>query len=71
MKVSELIKTCDVEIYITNEERDLLETLDDRRPRPLSSFPEREQVIINNLIRKSVISKVLYNGAVMVLPNVF
>ncbi len=70
MKLNELIKTVEFKVYMTNEERELLEALDDSRPRPLTSFPEREQVIINNLIRKSVISKVLYNGSVMVLPNV-
>ena len=42
------------EIYMTNEEKALLETIDDVRP--LGSFPEREQTIINNLIRKSIIS---------------
>jgi|TARA_B100001059_G_C17261182_1_gene299037 hypothetical protein len=71
MKLNELISPVDVKVYMSNEERELLETLDDSRPRPMTSFPERDQVIINNLIRKSVISKVLYNGTVMVLPNVF
>ena len=71
MKLNELISPVDVKVYMSNEERELLETLDDSRPRPMTSFPERDQVIINHLIRKSVISKVLYNGTVMVLPNVF
>ena len=65
MKLNELIKS--FEIYLTNEERKLLETFD--APVPLSTFAEREQVIINNLIRKSVISKVRYNGTVMVMQN--
>lgn len=65
MKLNELIKS--FEIYITNEEQKLLETFD--APVPLSTFAEREQVIINNLIRKSVISKVRYNGTVMVMRN--
>lgn len=65
MKLNELIKSFD--IYTTNEERKLLETLD--APVPLSTFAERDQVIINNLIRKSVISKVRYNGTVMVMRN--
>lgn len=65
MKLNELIKSFD--IYITNEERKLLETFD--KPVPLSTFAERDQVIINNLIRKSVISKVRYNGTVMVMRN--
>lgn len=65
MKLNELIKS--FEIYLTNEERKLLETFD--APVPLSTFAEREQVIINNLIRKSVISKVRYKGTVMVMQN--
>ena len=55
------------EIYMTNEEKALLETINDVRP--LGSFPEREQTIINNLIRKSIISKVQHNGTIMVIRN--
>ncbi len=56
------------EIYMTNEEKSLLETIDDVRP--LGSFPEREQTIINNLIRKSIISKVqTQNGTIVVIRN--
>lgn len=56
------------EIYMTNEEKSLLETIDDVRP--LGSFPERDQTIINNLIRKSIISKVqTQNGTIVVLRN--
>ena len=55
------------EIYMTNEEKSLLETIDDVRP--LGSFPEREQTIINNLIRKSIISKIQHNGTIMVIRN--
>ena len=64
MKINELIKS--FEIYMTNEEKKLLENFDTA---PLSSYTERDQVIINNLIRKSVISKVLHNGNVMVMRN--
>ncbi len=63
MKINELIKST----YTTNEENDLLETLS--KPAPLSTFIEREQVIISNLIRKSIISKVRHNGTVMVMRN--
>jgi hypothetical protein len=53
---------------MTNEEKSLLETIDDVRP--LGSFPEREQTIINNLIRKSIISKVqTQNGTIVVIRN--
>jgi len=56
------------EIYMTNEEKALLETIDDVRP--LGSFLEREQTIINNLIRKSIISKVqTHSGTIVVIRN--
>jgi len=56
------------EIYMTNEEKDLLETINDVRP--IGSFPEREQTIINNLIRKSIISKVqTQSGTIVVIRN--
>ena len=65
MKLNELIK--DFSIYLTNEERSLLENIQGLAP--LSKFQEREQTIINNLIRKSVVSKVIYNNQVMVMLN--
>lgn len=63
MKIHQIVK----DIYMTNEEKDLLETFDTATP--LGSFPEREQTIINNLIRKSIISKVQHNGTIMVIRN--
>jgi hypothetical protein len=63
MKITELVKS----IYMTNEEKNLLETFD--APVSLSSFTERDQTIINNLIRKSIISKVRHNGTIMVIRN--
>ena len=63
MKIHQLVK----DIYMTNEEKDLLETFDTAAP--LGSFPEREQTIINNLIRKSIISKIQHNGTIMVIRN--
>lgn len=64
MKIHQLVK----DIYMTNEEKDLLETFDTARP--LGSFPEREQTIINNLIRKSIISKVqTQSGTIVVIRN--
>lgn len=65
MKLNELIT--DFTIYLTNEEHALLENVSGLTP--LSSFQEREQVIINNLIRKSVLTKVIYNNQVMVMTN--
>tara|TARA_B110000503_G_C7027216_1_gene362412 strand:+ start:363 stop:560 length:198 start_codon:yes stop_codon:yes gene_type:complete len=63
MKINELIKNT----YKTNEEKQLLASINE--PRPLGAFPEREQTIINNLIRKSIISKVQHNGTIMVMRN--
>jgi hypothetical protein len=63
MKINELINNT----YKTNEEKQLLAKFDE--PMPLGAFPEREQVIINNLIRKSIISKIQHNGTVMVMRN--
>lgn len=65
MKLNELIQ--DFSIYLTNEEKSLLDEM--KGLVPLSTFQEREQVIIQNLIRKSVVSKVIYNEQVMVMPN--
>ena len=65
MKINELISS--FEIFITNEERAIYETLDERTA--MSKFNEREQVIIQNLIRKSLISKVVANGNVLVVKN--
>lgn len=67
MKLNELIT--DFSIYVTNEEQGLVETLD--RPVPLSAFNERERIIIDNLVKKSVISKVIQNGLTMVIKNDF
>ena len=70
MKLNELIKS--FEVFLTNEEEELLETLGNET-KPLSSFTEHDQVIINNLIRKSVISKISNpnNSSVMVMKNDF
>lgn len=65
MKLNELIK--DFTIYVNNEEKRVLESLNGLVP--LSTFDERDQIIINNLFRKSVVSKVLYNNNVMVMKN--
>lgn len=65
MKINELIKQ--FEIFITNEEQNLLGNIDS--PTPLNSFNEREQFIIANLIRKSLITKVNNHGNVLVIKN--
>ena len=54
MKINELITN--FEIFVTNEEKVELENLS--APTPLASLTERQQVIMNNLIRKSLVSKI-------------
>lgn len=65
MKINELINS--FEIFITNEERSIYETMNDKLA--LAQFNEREQFIIQNLIRKSLVSKVISNGQVLVVKN--
>lgn len=65
MKINELIQS--FVIYTTNEENSVLECLD--KPMPLDSFTERQQIVIDNLLRKSLISKFNRNGAVIVIKN--
>ena len=65
MKLNELITEFD--IYMTNEERALYEELD--QVVPLISFNERQRVIVNNLIRKSLVSKIRHNNQIMVARN--
>lgn len=65
MKLNELITEFD--IYMTNEERALYEQLDTIVP--LISFDERQRVIVNNLIRKSLVSKIQHENQIMVARN--
>lgn len=65
MKLNELITEFD--IFMTNEERALYEQLD--AVVPLISFSERQRVIVNNLIRKSLVSKIQHNNQIMVARN--
>jgi hypothetical protein len=65
MKLNELLT--DFEIFMTNEEKVELENLS--APTPMSSLTERQQVIMNNLIRKSLVSKIRSNNVIMVARN--
>lgn len=65
MKLNELIQS--FTIQISNEENEIFEKLDN--PTPLSAFNEREQFVIQNLIRKSLVSKVVHKGQTLVLKN--
>lgn len=65
MKLNELISS--FEIYTTNDEQQVLESM--QSISPIDQFTEREQVIIDNLVKKSLISKCRYNGQTMVVKN--
>lgn len=65
MRINELIKGFTV--FTTVEERAILESMNDLTP--LSSFNERERVIITDLVRKSLITKIVYNNQIMVKKN--
>lgn len=66
MKINELIQS--FEIYKTNEEKELLGRID-AKPHPMSSYTEREQVIIDNMIKKSLVSKVRDRDLFLVMRN--
>ena len=65
MKLNELIS--DFEIALTNEERKVLEKME--AIAPLDSYLEREQFIIEGLIRKSIVSKVIQKNQTLVMKN--
>jgi hypothetical protein len=65
VKLNELIT--DFTIATTNEERDVLDKMSGVTP--IDAFDERDQFIIENLIRKSLVSKVKHKGIIMVLVN--
>jgi len=65
MKINELIG--DFEIFVTNEEQELLEKLEEIRP--IEFYDERERFVIENLIRKSLITKISRNNSYMVVRN--
>lgn len=65
MKLNELIT--DFTIATTNEERVVLDKMSGVTP--IDAFDERDQFIIENLIRKSLVSKVKHKGIIMVLVN--
>ena len=65
MKINELFGK--FEIFTTNEEYKLLAKLDTETP--LQSFPERQRFVIENMIKKSLVSKRMRGKDVMVVKN--
>jgi hypothetical protein len=65
VKLNELIKQ--FSIAMSNEEKDVLGRMSGVQP--LDSFTEREQFVIEGLIRKSLVSKVHNKGSTLVMAN--
>lgn len=65
MKINELVSN--FSIYTTNEEQNLLDKL--KNPCNINMFTEREQIVIDNLVRKSLVSKVKLSYGIMVRIN--
>jgi hypothetical protein len=65
MKLNELIT--DFKIIVSNEEEQLLKRFDGVMIP--EEFTEREQRVIENLVRKSVISKINHKGKVFLVKN--
>jgi len=62
MKLSEVF-----DIYTTNEEQAVLNKIDEIVP--IESYTEREQFIIENLVRKSLLTKIRHNQSYLVVKN--
>ena len=63
MKISDLLQNT----YTTNEEQAVLNEID--KASPYEGFTERQQVIIDQLVRKSLVSKFKMGSTVMVVKN--
>lgn len=62
MKVVELFS-----IYTSNEESAVLEKITDVTP--IENYTDREQIVIENLIRKSLITKIQHGNSFLVVKN--
>lgn len=66
MKLRDILKN--FSIYVTNEEQTLLDNLTEDTFR-YDMFDERQQIVVDNLIRKSLIIKNYNNGDILVQKN--
>ena len=65
MKLNELPK--DFTIQMFNEEKEVLEKC--KSVQPIHMFSQRDRFVIEGLIRKSLVSKIIHNGDVLVVKN--
>lgn len=66
MKLNELSRN--LNIWTSNEEKQLMSEICE--PVPLDTFTERDQTIIESLIRKNLLIKVKGQHTVYVYPNI-
>lgn len=67
MKINELLG--EFRIAMSNEEAEVLSRISEQSLTPIHSFNERDRFIIENLIRKSLVSKVNRNNTIFVVQN--
>lgn len=65
MKLNELVRS--IPTWISNEEQQVLDRI--KGLEPASIFSEREQQIIENLVRKSLVITVTDKGNTYLYPN--
>lgn len=65
MRLNELMSG--VSVYVTNEERKILNKI--THPCYIDTFDEREQFVIENLIKKNLLVKTSSKGSTLVAPN--
>ena len=65
MRINELIQ--EFTIQTSNEEKDMLSKL--QSVKNLDTFMERDQEVINQLVRKSLVRKIGKDGSTMVVAN--
>ena len=59
----------DIAIYVNNEEHALLDKLPNY-PIDRMAISEREQIVVDHLIRKSLVKKILKNDKILVQKNI-
>lgn len=65
MKLNDIIT--EFEIFTSNEEQKLLDSI--IKPCYSETLSERELTVANNLVRKSLLTRVNYKGSVVFVPN--
>ena len=68
MKINELLG--DFQIHKTNEEQQVLNKCSSEAI-PMYNFSERDRFILEALIRKALVSKIVKDGNILVIANEF